>query len=248
MPIESTYEHYYNYITDVINSNSLSEFKSNGHYQGILEHVSFQQGQEYLDLIYKLTKINQETIMEYCKENDKVGGGNKYNYGFITTSPTNFRYILHSHIILEHIRKLNMNNVNIVELGGGYGGLCLALNILSNHYNITITGYNLIDLPSISVLQKKYLEHHMLSYPIQCYSAFNFGQEIENNDNNFLISNYCFSEISSENQSMYIKTLFPKIKHGFMAWNWIPLYNFGFNYAQENEYPLTGPYNKFIYF
>ena len=66
--------------------------------------------------------------------------------------------------------------------------------------------------------------------------------------NLFLISNYCFSEIDTYLQSMYIKMLFPKVSHGFMAWNFIPIYNFGFIYKEEDEYPLTGEGNKYIYF
>jgi hypothetical protein len=33
-----------------------------------------------------------------------------------------------------------------------------------------------------------------------------------------------------------------------MAWNWIPLYDFGFPVREEIEYPKTGGYNKYIYF
>ena len=47
---------------------------------------------------------------------------------------------------------------------------------------------------------------------------------------------------------MYIKTLFPKVQHGFMAWNMIPIYDFGFKYTIEDEYPKTGDFNKYVYF
>jgi hypothetical protein len=49
-------------------------------------------------------------------------------------------------------------------------------------------------------------------------------------------------------QKQYIATLFPKVSHGFMAWNNIPLYNFGFETKSETEVPLTGPVNKYVYF
>ena len=64
----------------------------------------------------------------------------------------------------------------------------------------------------------------------------------------FLISNYCFSEIPGNLQKEYIAKLFPKVSHGFMAWNHIPVYNFGFDIKEEVEFPKTGSYNKYIYF
>ena len=248
MSIESMYTNYYQFISSIIENNALLDFKSNNHYQAILEHVSFEQGQNYLDIIINTTNLNINDIVEYCTLNDKIGGGNKYNYGFITTSPTNFRYIFHSYLILKYMNKLNLNNINIVEIGGGYGGLCLALNIFCTHYNIIINSYSLVDLPIVSSLQKKYLDNHSLKFPYNTYSAFNYGQEIENTNNTFLISNYSFSEISKEYQSNYIKLLFPKIQHGFMVWNHIPLYYFGFNYTDEPEYPSTAGSNKYVYF
>jgi hypothetical protein len=78
--------------------------------------------------------------------------------------------------------------------------------------------------------------------------ATTFGKDI-NKNNMFLISNYAFSEISYEFQQEYIRHLFPKIAHGFMAWNFIKTYNFGFLFKEEEEIPNTGGiYNKYVYF
>ena len=83
---------------------------------------------------------------------------------------------------------------------------------------------------------------------IYCVDAEMCGKNIDRN-NMFLISNYCFSEISPEYQKEYITHLFPKVTHGFMAWNHIKPYDFGFNTRIEEERPKTGGiYNKYIYF
>ena len=83
---------------------------------------------------------------------------------------------------------------------------------------------------------------------IEFIDASSFGSNIECN-NMFLISNYCFSEISKENQNSYRQILFPKIKHGFIAWNMIPVYDFGFHTNIESEIPNTGGHmNKYVYF
>ena len=49
----------------------------------------------------------------------------KYNYkDFGTCSPTNLRYIYQSMLILKFMKEKLLNNVNVIEIGGGYGGLC----------------------------------------------------------------------------------------------------------------------------
>jgi len=248
MSIESIYSRYYDYVTKITAESDLSSFKSNEIYRGMLEHVSFEQGVEYLTLIRNTTPLTEEVIVNFCKENDRIGNSIKYDYGFINTSPSNLRYIFNSHLILKHISSLKLENLNIVEVGGGYGGLCLAISQLSKYYDVTINKYNIIDLPVIGTLQSKYLESHTLNFTVNTYSAFNYGEEIYSDNNTFLISNYCFSEIDSKHQSKYIQILFPKIQHGFIAWNHIPVYNFGFTYDVEDEYPLTGQFNKYVYF
>jgi len=241
------YDNFTNYINSITQTNNLSNFKSNGNVTGILEHVSFELGYMYFNYIKTHTLFTDEQIISYCKKNDKIGGGMKYDYNLLTTSPSNLRYLFHSHLILSHIQNLGLNEIKIVEVGGGYGGLCLALNELSHLYNINIKKYFIIDLPNISTLQKLYLSELNMNN-VEFHSGYSYGTNI--NDNNlFLISNYCFSEIHKEHQKKYIELLFPKVLHGFMAWNWIPLYYFGFNVREEEEYPLTGnSYNKYIYF
>jgi hypothetical protein len=66
--------------------------------------------------------------------------------------------------------------------------------------------------------------------------------------NLFLVSCYSFSEIPREYQTKYIENLFPKIKHGFITWNNIPVYNFGFVVDVEEEVPKTGKVNKYVRF
>jgi hypothetical protein len=244
MSIESCYINFCNFVR---NLDELGDFKSSHIFQGILEHVSLEQGNEYLYYIKKITEITDHDIQQYCHLNDMYGGGIKHNFGFITTSPSNLRYILHSYLILRHIQSLNLNDVDIVEVGGGYGGLCLAINYFSKLYNINIKSYTIIDLPELIRLQNMYLSKHSLSFPLTYLNAFNYGKDIDMS-NMFLISNYCFSEISAEHQRNYINFLFHKVSHGFMAWNHIPLYNFGFSYRYEVEYPLTGSTNNYVYF
>lgn len=245
--MDNIYIKFNNYLHSICDKNDINNFKNNESVTYMLEHVNYNQGLEYLSLIILKTPFTKEDIINYCNINDKIGGGVKYDYNFIKTSPSNFRYIFHSYLILNHIKNLNLNNLNICEVGGGYGGLCLAIHYFANKYNININSYNIIDLQDVIRLQQLYINQNNNELNVNYYNSINYGSDL-NLDNLFLISNYCFSELSNDNQQKYIKVLFPKVSHGFMAWNMIPLYNFGFKYLEEEEYPKTGAMNKYVYF
>jgi hypothetical protein len=250
--MDSIYQEFSNYI-DLITTNynmkELNRFKEHPSVTYMLEHVTYELGKKYLFYIQKDTPYTMDKIIEYCQLNDKFGGGQKYNYDIITTSPSNFRYIFHSYLILNHIKKLNLSTLNLLEVGCGYGGLCIALLYFSKFYNITINKYYCVDLPTISKLQQFYLSHFDNKTEIVFCNALEYGQTIQDN-NLFLVSNYCFSEVSNENQVNYVKHLFPKVSHGFMVWNHIPLYDFGFKVSSEEEYPQTSTNypNRYVYF
>lgn len=245
MSIENIYNKYYKHISNILQSGDIMNFKSGPDYTDILEHVDTLKGNEYFNCIKTHTDIQDSAIIEYCKKNDLIGNGAKHNFNIIKTSPSNFRYLFHAHLILNHMNKLNIDEVNIVEIGGGYGGLCMALHQLCELYKIKIKTYNLIDLPAVCKLQQIYLSTHHIN--VNIFSAFNHGEDIIT-CNNFLISNYSFSEISSDNQAKYVSKLFKKIDHGFFVWNHIPVYDFGFSCVVEDEYPLTAKSNKYVYF
>jgi len=241
------YSPYANYVEEICRNNDLSTFKTNPKYVYMLEHVSPEYGQQYLDYIQNNTKLSFEDVQAFCSSNDSVGSPHKIKYGFLTVSPTSLRYVCHAHIILTHLQSLNLSFADIVEVGGGYGGLCLAIYSLSSKYNITIQSYTIVDLPSVLKLQQKYIPLVSSSIHPEFVDATTFGSTITKS-NLFLVSNYCFSEISSQFQNEYRKHLFPKVSHGFMTWNHIPVYDFGFPCKVEDERPTTGPQNKYVYF
>ncbi len=222
----------------------------------MLEHVSEELGRQYLDAILSFSSITEHEIMDYCAKNDVVGDPAKYNYSDyyenMYVSPTSLRYIFQAHLILTHIKSVGQLNVDVVELGGGYGGLCLALFHFAPKYDIHIKSYKICDLPDIIALQKLYLEKVDPALSVEFVDATTHGEYIDC-EGMFLVSNYCFSEISKENQESYRQKLFPKIVHGFIAWNMIPVYDFGFTTRVEHEFPNTGSgpkdtLNKYVYF
>jgi hypothetical protein len=241
------YTTYTQYVADVCNRNDLSDFKRNEAYRGMLEHVSPEFGTQYLSAIRGYTDLSLEDIGSFSTLNDSLGKPITAEYSGLSISPSNLRYIFQSHLILTHLRTLALPQIDIVEVGGGYGGLCLALHHFAEKYGVKINSYTIIDLTDPSRLQKLYLSTIAPTLQVDFVDAATFGAGIEKT-NMFLISNYCFSEIAENLQKEYIAKLFPKVSHGFMAWNWIPLYHFGFRMKEEEEYPKTGVHNRYVYF
>jgi hypothetical protein len=242
------YETYYKFVETLCSSGDISRFKKEPKYTYMLEHVTISTGSKYLDLIKKLTPIDEKTIVSFCNQNDSIGNPNLQRYGNLNVSPTSLRYLFHSHLILTHLQTLKLDKIDIVELGGGYGGLCLAMYHLASKYMININSYTIIDLAPIIQFQKMYLDKANPSLSVKFIDASTFGSSLETSST-FLVSNYCFSEIAQSVRDQYIQKLLPKVSHGFMAWNAIPVFNFGFKLKIEDEYPNTGgPLNKYVYF
>jgi hypothetical protein len=241
------YSNYTAYVKHICDLNDISSFKSHPAYTYMLEHVSIDKGAEYLRCIINNTLISEKEIQEYADINDRIGGTQRHDYGSVIASPTSLRYVYFTHLILTHFKKWDLPFYNIVELGGGYGGLLLAIQFFHKKYNVPIQSYTIIDLTEPGRLQSKYLAQHDITIPYQIVDAATYGKDVAN-ENMCLISTYCFSEIAAEHQMCYIHYLFPRIHHGFIAWNNIPLYYFGFDYTEEEEIPRTGSANRFVYF
>ena len=238
------YDTYMNFVDMVCKSGDISTFKSVPEYTYMLEHVTYEEGLAYLDTITEKTHISTDDIRAFCNLNDSVGCPTRFQYEFGLASPTSIRYILHAHLILTHMKSLEMTN-NVVEVGG----LCLAVHYFAEKYGIKITSYTIIDLAPIGLLQHMYISKVNPNIRAITIDSNTYGVTIQDTDM-FLISNYCFSEITNEHQKRYIHTLFPKVAHGFIAWNAIPVYDFGFSCRVEEEYPPSkySEYNRYLYF
>lgn len=246
--MSSLYDRYVEFIKKQLDKDELV-FKSDPDYQYMLEHSPRSFGPiavEYLPLIQKEFNTTPEEIVRFTTLNDSFGKPEVVNFEIIPPcSLTSLRYVYHAHLALNHMKKLNLKNVNVVEIGGGYGGLCMAIHTYAPTFGINIERYNIIDLEIPGKLQRRVLD--MKGYSdVKLYDAKNFGSELENDV--FLISAYAFAEIDTALQKQYIDILFPKVTHGFIVWNCIPVYDIGKNTHVEDERPMTGNGNRFVYF
>lgn len=249
----TNYTDYTNFIESFIQNDVNSwNFKSNPIYCNILEHVDKEYGDRYLFEIK--TKFQpfynnyKNYFTEICHINDLYGKTRRYEFDdFTYCSPSNLRYIMHSLLVLTYMTECKLNNIDIIEIGGGYGGLCFFMHKLSPIFNININSYSIFDLTSAMRLQKKYLEKLNIN-------GINYIElsEVKNlNKNSFLISNYAFSEISLDLQKEYTdKVLNPYVSHGFLCWNVELFYKFIENkhIEKELEYPFVRSYCNYVRF
>jgi hypothetical protein len=151
----------------------------------------------------------------------------------------------HALLIQKYIYEKYKNTpIDIIEIGGGYGGLCFWLTKLAPE---CIQVYEICDLEVVNRLQKRCLDQWL----VPC-SFFNNPWEWKKADYpTFCISNYGFSEFNSSFQDLYTETILRKVEAGFMIWNnWTGIYKFTENYMKkENERPsFPDAYNLFLYF
>ncbi len=216
-------------------------FKSNQSYRAILEHVSVDQGLQYMNLSEQ--KVDLDDFVDTFAQNDKYGEPVRASLnrkGFESTSPSNARYLYHSLLIKEHYEKFPTKN--IVEIGGGFGGLCYFLKSMVD------CNYHIFDLPDVMQLQERYLAAHNISCKF-----LDFNSELP--DDFFLISNYCYSEIPDKSIRDKYKKVIDKSSGGFMLWNAPAMRNdvsleetFGSRIIESRpENPLTGRGNLEIY-
>jgi hypothetical protein len=249
--MDEIYKRYETYVRQCLDTGDISQFKSHEDYVYMLEHVNKALGQEYLTLLLSQTEIPTTTILSFCEANDALGAPLKEEYDIsgqaIQVSPSSLRYLYHAHLALSHFKNFTTTPA-IVEIGGGYGGLVAAIGWIQGLYGINTKSYAIVDLPAPSQLQEMYLKTWSSPFPISFHSATEYGSTVDGEDL-YLISNYCFSELSNHNQKRYLMILFPAVAHGFLAWNMIPPYDLGFDEQEvEPEIPLSGTDNYYVKF
>lgn len=201
---------YINSINEaILEEDKFSVFRSDSRYRKILEHVSFQQGEEYLYHILNSTKLSQETI-SLLKNLDRYGGPQIYEYksiGFISTSSLRYMSVI-TDILNFHG---SLENKTVVEIGAGYGGQAMLISSL-----FKIKKYIIVDLPEPILLIKKFLTKNDVNLgQFEFYTSDN----LPHIQSDYLISNYAFSECCKSIQNIYIDKLINNSNNFYMIIN-----------------------------
>lgn len=228
VPIPNYQEHQ-TFIESILHADIQDmEFKNKGEYTRILENLPREKGALYLQQIEKeFPYITFDDIRAFININDMYGSSVKSiftmnNVKLLYCSPTTLRYIYHALHILKYYQETGCKHV--VELGQGYGGLFLAINMFSKHFPDTnINSYTMIDLTSSNKLTQKYLQHNSniihISYDIKDSDKISWNTATNNDrESTFFISNYCFTAIAQEERQRYADMIIKNCAHGFLTW------------------------------
>ncbi len=189
---------------------AFAHFKREAIYQAVSETVKYQTGAEYLDLIL-LKDPNFASLFDKFRENDSIGDPITYNYGnYGWFSPTTLRYIK---IACELKQKFgDLSQMHIVEIGGGYGGLCKILHDLGG-----FASYTIIDLPECNALAKK----HLALLGIENVHFIDNNNLAQAQPYDLVISNYIFSQFDRMGQQAFIERVIKDTPNGYLTMNFI---------------------------
>jgi hypothetical protein len=202
-------------------------FRSNLHSTGILEgdlnlghdfFTRYNAVKSLYDLKTDFIKIIKDNPQ--LKEIDKVGGPKMINYNSKITggldigefSPFTLKYIWNACLLMEHHGQFP--NGTIVEVGGGYGGLCVALDKLVNFEK-----YILIDLPDVINLAKRFLKHFPKTYKKVTFLTTKDIKNILLTDIDFFIADASLAECNIDVQKIYFDRLVKNSKKGWINYN-----------------------------
>lgn len=214
-------------------NNIFQKLKSMKEYSVVEKPVpSYKICGEWLLKVYIKNYYQYLNLLEIGIMNDTYLQPMKFDYEYIlkdkiklSTYKLSFcciSYVIKALNIIDHIKLLNINNLNIVEIGGGYGGQAFILLKLADKFDINIKTYSIFDIKYPSLLQTKYFNFTNLinKYNVKSYYSFEIEKDVIDNFN-FVISNYALSEISTEIQDNYFTKILYNVKHGFLLWNFL---------------------------
>jgi hypothetical protein len=183
----------------------------------IWEHALPEESQAGLDFVADRVPFLVEEIGN-LQVNDEFGNPHARSFypwrGHLMSNST-ARYIWN----LAYLGMLfeDLDGMDIVEVGGGYGGLFLTLN----QYWTNIKSYTFIDVPEAIELQKKYLESTGVDFGdtqlnfVSCTEV----EKVYGNKYDLFISNWSFSEMMADTMDIYLDNIMPNCKRGMCICN-----------------------------
>ena len=205
---------YPNFCLQAANDNQIyATFRRNPIYTSVVETVSKESGQDYFQMALLQTPGLREYFDDFVTS-ERVGSPHTFPYKEklfsrkYLFSPTTIRYIKVLSDLLQFFGSLD--GMNIVEIGGGYGGLC---KIISDFCRIE--SYTLIDLkPALNLSQKFLSEFSLANIHYLTEEDLSHCKQYD-----LVISNYAFSEINRNVQNLYMKNILQMSSRGYLLCN-----------------------------
>ncbi len=176
-------------------------FKRLGPIRRLMEHVDPAHGWRYLET---LPAPLPPKLLAAMRENDKQGGASLFNYNGMMIAPTTMRHGAMAYRLSKLFKPLG----NVIEIGGGYGGLCLVMSKWAK-----FKSWTLVDLGPTLALNRRYLE----GVPNVAYLDAEGDSWGEGYD--LVVSTYAYSECSPEMKEAYLEKILKVTPRGYLVCN-----------------------------
>lgn len=175
----------------------------------VIENCNCDSGTRY----YSFIKEYYPSLLTYWEKfitSERYGDADLCEYeGREKIAPTTLRYVKSLADLLFHFDTL-FNVFDIVEIGGGYGGLCKIINDVC-----FINKYIMFDLPETCRLQKKFLSR----FKLKAEYHHNFDIDFKHNEIDLVIAACSWAELNDNLRKQYIEKVFMKAKRGYIVLN-----------------------------
>ena len=104
----------------------------------------------------------------------------------------------------------SLKNLNLVEIGVGFGGQASLISLLDKPLS-----YTFYDIPPVLKLAQKFTDE--LGVPGNF--IFNDGRNPKLSNPDLVISNFAFSELNRDVQDQYLKNVVLPSPRGYITWN-----------------------------
>src|SRR3989339_107290 len=190
---------------------ALQTFRKKQIYRAMVEGLNYPAGKVLAQEIIQ----RYPHLLRYCSQiclDDQFGAPLSYDFSSIgRISPSVLRYIK---VVGDLQREFgDLNNLNIVEIGAGFGGQCKVIHDICG-----FASYTMIDLPEVAALIKVYLEQ----FALKNIAAVGYAALKEPKKYDLVISNYAFSEIDKKGQLYYMEKVINLASRGYMLYNNTP--------------------------
>lgn len=138
--------------------------------------------------------------------NDEQGSPKLLDFPAGRASSTTMRYAWN--VVDMRERGVLLDGADVVEVGGGYGGLCRMV-----HAYHKPRSYTIVDLPEALALAKRYLSCYGVEPRL--VSCREYGEEPIDT----FVSNYALSELTRDEQQAYVSKLMSRATHGYVTCN-----------------------------
>lgn len=190
-----------------LDARMFADFRRNPAYTTVLEHVSEEQGREYLRLLSPGGRARRN--VEEAAKNDTIGNPVTMRLDSeLSISPTTLRYLK----VADDVQRLfgALDGAEVVEIGVGYGGQCRILDSI-----FQIKSYTLVDLKPVLSLAAEFLSN----FPLRCTLRLMTMNELSPQPYDFALSNYALTELSRNVQDIYFAKALRHTRSGYITYN-----------------------------